>query len=158
MIFLGLGSNIGNKRKHLENALNLMSGKNINVVRYSSFYRSPPWGIVEQDSFLNMVCEVSSKLSPIELLDAIQDTELEMGRIRDYKWGPRIIDIDILEFNKLQFENERLQIPHPYYPKRAFVLVPFIELEPDWIPTGYKQTLGELLGELPDRDTIIKLD
>jgi 2-amino-4-hydroxy-6-hydroxymethyldihydropteridine diphosphokinase len=78
-------------------------------------------------------------------LEIALGVEEKMGRVREKKWGPRLIDIDLLEFNRTTIDHERLQLPHPFYPKRVFVLAPLAELESEWIPTGHQQTVSELL-------------
>ncbi len=148
MIFIGLGSNEGNPAKNLRQALVLFPQYGIELIRCSAFYRTEPWGITEQNVFVNAVAEVSYKEEAISLLDALLNIEQEMGRIRHFKWGPRLIDLDILEFNRQEINTERLQVPHPYYPERDFVLVPMAELEPNWIPTGLTQSLSEKIAEL----------
>jgi 2-amino-4-hydroxy-6-hydroxymethyldihydropteridine diphosphokinase len=135
MIFLGLGSNLGDKKGNLEQALDLLAQEKVRIVRTSSFYETQPWGNLAQDPFLNMVAEVSFEGNPLDLLDIILGIEQKMGRVRMEKWGPRIIDIDILEFNRITLQTPNLTIPHPYYPERDFVMIPLRELEPDWIPT-----------------------
>jgi len=127
-------------------ALARLRFSDIAVSRISSFYRTPAWGVEEQEDFINAVCEVRFSGSAEKLLEIGLDIEDKMGRLRQKKWGPRLIDIDILEFNRQQIGLPHLQIPHPYYTQRAFVLVPFAELEPAWIPTGHTQTLSEILG------------
>jgi len=148
MIFLGIGSNLGDKAQNLRRALTELERREVSIRRCSAFYRTAPWGIEAQDHFLNAVCEVQCAHSPRTLLDLVLAIETDMGRIRQQKWGPRLIDIDLLEFHRRTMESERLTLPHPYYPVRDFVLVPLAELEPDWIPTGYQQTVSQLIGQL----------
>lgn len=148
MIFLGIGSNQGDKASHLHAALAHLQGCGVEIRRCSRFYHTAPWGGVEQAAFLNAVCEVSFAGSASELLDHCLAIEIEMGRVRQQKWGPRLIDLDVLEFHREQWDTERLKLPHPYYPQRDFVLEPLAELEPDWVPTGYQQTVTELLAKL----------
>ncbi len=105
---------------------------------------TPPWGLIEQPSFINAVCEIDFTGSAPDLLDILQKIENDMGRIRTEKWGPRVIDLDILEFNREIHLGERLTLPHPFYPERTFVLEPLAELEPHWVPTGYRNTVSEL--------------
>jgi 2-amino-4-hydroxy-6-hydroxymethyldihydropteridine diphosphokinase len=122
----------------------------IQVLGVSSVYATPPWGDKNQDDFLNIVIEVDFEGTSRELLEKVLHIEIEMGRIRLRKWGPRLIDIDIIEFAGEVVDEESLQLPHPYYPNRVFVLAPFAELYPDWIPTGYQQTLTTLLSQMED--------
>lgn len=148
MIFLGLGSNLGDKIGNLYLALDQLNFHGVQIIRRSSFYRSPPWGITNQDDFVNLVCQVECKLTPIELLDTVLAIENDMGRVRQIKWGPRLIDIDIVEYNSLTIDTPRLQLPHPYYTIRDFVLGPLAELYPDYLPTGFEQTVTELLEKM----------
>ena len=152
MIFLGLGSNQGEKVVHIFQALERLEEKGVQVLRLSSLYVTPPWGIIEQEEFVNAVAEVSFQGSATTLLHLIGETEQELGRVRTQKWGPRIIDIDILEFHREHWQSEILTLPHPYYTERTFVLAPLKELEPDWIPTGDHRTVSEILSALPHQD------
>ena len=145
MIFLGIGTNLGDRKENLENAISLLKQKEVELIRCSSIYETPPWGITEQDPFYNLVAEVGFTGTPEHLLQHCLDTENEMGRIRQVKWGPRLIDIDILEFNREIHLSPELSIPHPYYTQREFVLVPLAELEPDWRPTFSLRSVGELV-------------
>lgn len=148
MIFIGLGSNLGDKHQHLAEALAQLEAKSVQVKRVSPYYQTAPWGKKNQDDFLNAVAEVAYDGSPQELLQLILRIELMMGRQRDERWGPRIIDLDILEFNRQQVNEPGLKLPHPYYPERSFVLAPLADLEPEWVPTGQSLTVSELLKAL----------
>lgn len=156
MIFLGLGTNIGNKSANIHHALELLGGHDVMIQRVSALYRTPPWGILEQESFINAVCEVRFEGDAEQLLEIVLDIETKMGRIRAYKWGPRLIDIDIIEFNRVNIDLPHLQIPHPFYTQRAFVLVPLSQLEPAWIPTGGTTPIRKLL-ENVDTTEIVKV-
>ncbi|MCB0837503.1 MAG: 2-amino-4-hydroxy-6-hydroxymethyldihydropteridine diphosphokinase [Bacteroidetes bacterium] len=145
MIFLGLGSNIGEKTENIRAAIKSLANSGVEILRCSSLYITPPWGILSQDEFINMVCEVGFSGTAEELLKLVLKTEEDMGRYRYYKWGPRLIDIDILEFKREVYDLEHLKIPHPYYPERPFVMVPLRDLEPDWKPTGQDRTISQIL-------------
>lgn len=132
MIFLGLGSNLGDKKQNLETALRLLSAKGVEIVRVSTIIETPPWGLSEQDNFLNLVAEVAFDGSPQALLSLILGIEKEMGRVRTTKWGPRIIDIDMIDFHRIRIHSELLTLPHPFYADRDFVMIPLRELEPQW--------------------------
>lgn len=149
MIYLGLGANMGDKVANLRRAVALMQEAHIHVFNCSSLYNTPPWGHYEQDDFVNAVCEVDYNGSAEELLSILQGIEEEVGRVRRDKWGPREIDLDILEFKRERHHGEHLCIPHPYYVQRTFVLVPFVELNPTWVPTGMRETVSQLLDRLP---------
>ncbi len=148
MKILGLGTNIGDKIANLQSALALLAKKDIQLIQLSSVYLTPPWGDKDQDEFLNIVAEVAYEGSPRELLQDVLQIEEEMGRVRQRKWGPRLIDIDIVEYDGLIMDEPGLQLPHPYYPKRVFVVAPFAELYPDWIPSGGERTLSDILKEM----------
>lgn len=132
MIFIGLGSNMGDKKANIQEALRLLSLKNVQILRVSSMYETAPWGVLEQDDFVNAVAEVDFKGNAEELLHILLETEIEMGRVRETKWGPRLIDIDIIDFHRQVIENEFIRIPHPFYKERDFVMMPLKELEPNW--------------------------
>jgi len=148
MIFLGLGSNVGDKTTNIDHALSLLSKQGIQIIRCSSYYLTPPWGITDQDEFINIVCEVKYEGNALDLLTICLGTEINMGRERILKWGPRLIDIDILEFHRQQINTPDLKVPHPYYMERDFVLVPLAELEPEWIPTGRLRSLKEYMEDI----------
>ncbi len=132
MIFIGLGSNIGDKKANIETALQLLATKKITILRVASMYENAAWGVLNQDDFVNTVAEVAFEGSAEELLHILLETEIEMGRVRIQKWGPRLIDIDIIDFHRQVIENEFITIPHPYYTQRDFVMIPLHELEPKW--------------------------
>ncbi|MEM8898601.1 MAG: 2-amino-4-hydroxy-6-hydroxymethyldihydropteridine diphosphokinase [Bacteroidota bacterium] len=150
MILLGLGSNMGKRSETLKTALADMQTYGIQVDLLSSFYETPAWGITRQNNFVNAVCSISYEGNPEDLLDACQAIEKKYGRKRIIKWGPRTLDIDILEFKGLQIKTERLSLPHPFYLKRAFVVLPLLEIFPDFIPTGQTSTITKLSEQFRD--------
>ena len=132
--FLSLGSNMGDRIEFLEEALkNLDDNYPIEVVNVSSIYETDPVGYEDQDLFLNMVAQINTDLSPIELLDACLKIETELGRKREIRWGPRTIDLDILLYNEENMITERLVIPHPRMHERSFVIIPLLEICPNII-------------------------
>lgn len=133
MIFIGLGSNIGNKRQNLEVAITKLREKGVETIRQSTFYETEPWGNVNQDSFLNAVIEEVFEGDAFALLKICLKVEEEMGRVRKEKWGPRIIDIDIIDFHRQKINSDDLILPHPFYHEREFVMIPLQELEPNWV-------------------------
>lgn len=141
--YLSLGSNIGDKKKYLYDAIKLLdSYEGIRIVKLSSLYETNPWGYTEQDLFMNLVVLVETTLSPLQLLDCCQWIEQELGRVRLIKWGPRVIDVDILLFDNEKISSERLIVPHPLMKERDFVIVPLYEIAPDLKIEGVKiQTL-----------------
>jgi 2-amino-4-hydroxy-6-hydroxymethyldihydropteridine diphosphokinase len=132
MIFIGLGSNIGDKKANIFKALTLLAQKNIEIVRVSNMYETAPWGVLAQDDFVNAVAEVAFEGDAEALLTLLLQTEMEMGRVRIEKWGPRLIDIDIIDFHRQVIQNDFIHLPHPFYKERDFVLIPLRELEPNW--------------------------
>lgn len=127
----------------------------VEVIEESSYYETAPWGITEQPYFINSVAEVYYEGSPEELLQILQSVEKMMGRGEEQsreKWGPRIIDLDIIEFNGQVIESDSLSLPHPLYQKRLFVLIPLAELYPDYSPTGTDLTVPQLIESLPPED------
>ena len=128
MIILALGTNIEPREQYLKDALRKIVDNNIKIILESSIYETPAWGGVADQNFLNMCIEVETELDAYELLDTIQKIELELGRVRKEHWGNRTIDIDIITYNDLFFNDERLIVPHKYIHDRNFVLAPLVEM------------------------------
>ncbi len=148
--YLGLGTNLGQKKENLEKALEVLNSHgSVQVLKVSSFYETDPVGYENQDIFLNaaVVCETS--LGPYELLDFIQEIEKALKRVREIRWGPRTIDVDILLYDSLELLDEpRLIIPHPRMVEREFVLVPLSEIAPEMVHPGTGKSIALLLEEL----------
>ncbi len=154
---LGLGSNIGDTKAHLEDALDrLGKSDGIRIVARSSDYRTPPWGPVAQDDYRNACTVIETTLTPRALLDRCLEIERQMGRERDIRWGPRIIDIDVLLYGETHVEEAGLSIPHPRMGERAFVLVPLAEIWPN-APIGDGRTASQALRNCPDVETVVRL-
>lgn len=151
-ILLGLGGNIGNKAAKIREAVTRLEMAGVEIGQVSGLYKTPPWGITEQEEFLNAVAKGTFRGTPQQLLEIALRTEDEMGRERIIKWGPRIIDIDLLDFHQQIIDQENLKLPHPFIAKRPFVLIPLAEIEPDFevAPTG--KTAAELVAALPEKD------
>lgn len=128
MIILALGTNIEPREQYLKDALRKIVDNNIKIILESSIYETPAWGGVADQNFLNMCIEVETSLGVYELLDTIQKIELELGRVRKEHWGNRTIDIDIITFDDLVFNDDRLIVPHKYIHDRNFVLAPLVEM------------------------------
>ena len=128
MIILALGTNIEPREQYLKDALAKIEDNNLKIILESSIYETPAWGGVADQNFLNMCIEIETELEAYELLDTIQKIELELGRVRKEHWGNRTIDIDIITFNDLVFNDERLIVPHKYIHDRNFVLAPLVEM------------------------------
>lgn len=137
---LGLGSNLNHPVEQLNIALStIRSHPEIKIESTSSFYLTAPEGIRNQPEFINAVCLINTTLSPDELLKFALNTEHEQGRIREIKWGPRIIDIDILMFDDVTCQTPDLSLPHPELLNRSFWLIPLAEITPHWIlPNGQR--------------------
>lgn len=156
--WLGLGSNLQHPGEQLREALNrLGDADQVEVLRVSSFYRTPPWGDKEQDDFINAVTEIETGLPPLSLLRVLQSIENAMGRVRDgRRWGPRKIDLDLLLYGEQQYQSPELVIPHPRMSERAFVLVPLCELEADLEVPGHGRV--EKLLQNHDHSGIKRMD
>ena len=128
MIMLALGTNIEPREQYLKDALAKIVDNNLKIILESSVYETPAWGGVADQNFLNMCIEVETELEAYELLDTIQKIELELGRVRKEHWGNRTIDIDIITFDDLVFNDERLIVPHKFIHDRNFVLAPLVEM------------------------------
>lgn len=129
--FVGLGSNLGDRLANLRRAVELLRERGVSVLRSSRVYETDPVGGPEQPDYLNAVVEVEVDGTARELLDACLAVEEEMGRVRDERWGPRTIDLDLLTFGEEEIEEPGLQVPHPRMHERAFVLAPLLELTAD---------------------------
>ena len=155
--FLSLGSNKDDRVSVIQQAVNFLSADNsIEIAAASSFYETEPWGKKNQNWFVNAVIAVRTELSPIELLRFCQDIEAKIGRKRELEehWGERPIDIDILFYDDLIFSNEILTIPHKYVHKRAFALVPMLEIQENYIHPVFTKTISQLHEELEDTEAV----
>ncbi|MXX46960.1 MAG: 2-amino-4-hydroxy-6-hydroxymethyldihydropteridine diphosphokinase [Chloroflexi bacterium] len=141
-VYLGLGGNLGDRRELMRSAVAEIR-QVVDDVRVSSLYESAAWGVTDQPAFLNAVVRGRTSLNPLELLDAVQSIENELGRVREQRWGPRLIDIDILLYGAEVIDEPRLQVPHPYMTQRGFVLRPLADLA-----AGLTLPDGSLVGEL----------
>lgn len=148
-IYLSLGSNMGDKRKNLLEAIERIGKlENTEVIKSSTILETEPFGYVEQDNFLNACLEVKTLMTGQEFLKAILQIELDMGRVREIKWGPRIIDIDILFYDREVIEDENLAVPHPWICEREFVLDPLSEIAPNYVHPLERKTIGMLARKL----------
>lgn len=134
---IGLGSNLGDKRDNLDRAVAaLAASPGIAVVARSGYWRTEPWGFTEQDWFVNACVVVETALSPRAILERCLAIEAVLGRRREIRWGPRIIDLDVLYVDGLTVDEPGLALPHPHILERAFVLAPLVEIRPDVVIRG----------------------
>lgn len=154
--YLLLGSNIGNSPLQLSVAIKYIEQKVGNILRQSNLYSTAAWGDTRQPDFLNQVILVETALTPLETMQTILAIEKEMGRVRTLKNAPRIIDIDILFFNKVVLDEPMLTLPHPEIQNRRFVLIPLNELAPNLHHPVLGLSIHELLEICPDRLNVKK--
>ncbi len=148
-IFLALGSNIENRKQHIETSIALLREK-VRRMTVAPLYETKPRYFEDQQNFLNTVLRGSTGLKPRELLQFTQAVQKEVGRVERFRNGPREIDIDILFYDDVVYKDEELEIPHPRLQERDFVLQPFADLNPDLPHPVLKKTIRELLDALPD--------
>lgn len=135
---IGLGSNIGDKAANIAHAVELLCEPgDIRVVRTSRLYRTAPWGVTDQDWFVNACIAVATELAPRALLSRCLGVEQTMKRVREQRWGPRVIDVDVLVYRDVALNEPDLTLPHPRIIERAFVLVPLAEIAPDLEIAGH---------------------
>ncbi len=148
--YIGLGANLGARERALREALErLHETPGVELAAVSSFFETAPWGKEDQPSFVNGAAKLRTSLEPLELLEVCQNIENDMGRVRLEPWGARTMDIDLLHIPGVVSDSERLRLPHPYLPERAFVLAPLEEIAPGLRIGG--KTVGEYRRECPDR-------
>ncbi len=146
-VYLALGSNIGDKKKHIKNAIALLQ-KHMKSVRVAEFYENKPMYYEKQDDFINTVLMGQTELSPEELFTIVKQTEKEIGRVKRFRNGPREIDIDILFYDNLVLNSKTLQVPHPRIQERDFVLNPFMKLSPNFLHPVLQRSIKQLQNDL----------
>jgi len=149
-VYLSLGSNLGEREKNLARAMDQLEKRRVKILRRSSIYETEPVEIREQAWFLNCVIEAETDLPPQQLMNMLLEIELQLGRRRDVKYGPRTIDLDILLYADTIVDDARLTIPHPKMAERRFVLVPLVEIAPTALHPTLHRTIAELLAECSD--------
>lgn len=155
--FIGLGSNLGVRKKNIESSVELFVGdKRIHLLKRASYYETEPVG-PNQPWFINTAIKVETSFSPEGLLDRCKEVERRIGRFDTSHWGPRLVDLDLLLFGDRVLNTERLEIPHPQMEKREFVLRPLIELEPKLTHPELGTPLKELLTKTDEDKKVIKL-
>ena len=153
-VFLGLGSNLGDRGDHLQGALVDLEKWGLKIMRASSVYESEPIGYIDQPWFYNMAVRAETDFSPEELLKIIHMIELSFGRRREIPFGPRPIDVDILFYGHQIIDFSDLKIPHPRLQERKFVLMPMAEIAGDFIHPLLKKNMIELLKQTPDKSLV----
>lgn len=156
-VYLLTGSNMGDSKKHLLDAQHLLIVTVGAIIKKSSIYLTQSWGKSEQPDFLNQVLILKTDLEPFQLLARVLQIEEKMGRIRDERWGSRIIDIDILFYDDVILEGQSLVIPHPQLHNRKFTLIPLAEVAPDLLHPKLQLTAAQLLGNVDDALKVEKL-
>jgi len=150
-VFISVGSNLGDRKGNCLEALRLLEAGGLLIVRRSAFYETEPWGGVAQGPFVNIVVETNTSLGPAELLGLLKSIEKRMGRSPTVRWGPRIVDLDILLYGDIVMDTQDLTIPHPRLHERAFVLVPLMEIAPGLIHPVLGKSISELAAAAPGR-------
>lgn len=147
LAYVALGSNLGHPRQQVLEAMDTLARlPDTRVLRRSSLYRTPPWGVLEQPAFVNAAVQLDTALAPHALLDALLSIEQQAGRVRAERNGPRTLDLDLLHVDGVQLDDARLALPHPRMAERAFVLLPLHDLAPDLLLPG--GTVARLLAGL----------
>jgi 2-amino-4-hydroxy-6-hydroxymethyldihydropteridine diphosphokinase len=151
---LSLGGNIGDVRATIASALRLLDAAGVHVVARSSDYRTRPWGKTDQPDFTNVSAAVETGLSPLDLLATCLDVERQLGRVRHERWGPRLIDIDLIAYDGVHMDTPELTLPHRHAHERGFVLIPLAEIAPEFLIGD--RTVAELAARFAN-DPIEKL-
>lgn len=157
IVFLGIGTNLGNRELNLEQAIARIEEFIGPVLLSSSIYETEPWGFQAEDKFLNQVVKIETKLTPSGLLGKILMIESFLGRVRGpNRYSSRLIDIDILLYERIIIDDENLKIPHPLLHERKFVLVPLCEVASEMVHPGLKKSFSELLNICKDEGNVKK--
>jgi len=156
-VFISLGGNLGNTREIFKNAYAEIEKKIGPITKKSSIYQTAAWGPIPQPDFLNQVLCLSTEILAEQMMVILLDIEKSMGRIREERWGPRVIDLDILFYEDEIHSTELLQLPHPEIENRRFVLIPLVEIAADKIHPISKKTIADILAETKDDTEVSRL-
>lgn len=157
IVYLSLGSNLGDRVGYIQQATSLLSANSdINIIATSSFYETEPWLMATDNWFVNAIVQISTTLSPEKLLDECQRIEHQLGRLqkKDKTYHDRTIDIDIIFYDNLILNNERLTIPHKHFHKRVFMLVPMLEIAEDFVHPFFGKTVESLYEEIDEPEVV----
>jgi len=146
-VFLALGTNLGDRLENLHRAIEALA-PTVKILARSPIYETPPWGVTDQPAFLNMALRGETLLPPTALLHFLKSLERQLGRIPSVRYGPRLIDLDILFYDDLVLDSDELTIPHPRLHERAFVLVPLADLAPDFVHPVLRKSVSTLLQQV----------
>lgn len=155
-VYLGLGTNLGDRRDNLAQAIRRIAAQ-VCVERLSSLYETEPAYVTEQPNFLNMAVGGQTELAPHDLLDFLKQSEQQMGRLPTLRYGPRLIDLDILLYDDLALDTPALTIPHKLMAERGFVLRPLAEIAPDLVHPLLGKSISRLFAELPEEDGVLRI-
>jgi 2-amino-4-hydroxy-6-hydroxymethyldihydropteridine diphosphokinase len=147
IVHIGIGSNLGDKEANCREAINRLHATGCMVLKVSGVHITEPWGLRDQPLFVNMAVEIETDKTPYELMSCLKRIELEMGREEEVKWGPRLIDLDILLYEDLILNSESLTVPHSLMHEREFVLEPLAEIVADTLHPVLKKSIRQLLEE-----------
>lgn len=156
--WFGLGGNIGDRMANLAHALALLS-ETCDELAASSVFETPPWGDLDQPSFFNLVARGTTLLEPGSLLARVKEIERVVGRRPTRRWGPRVVDVDILGYGDLVVSMDALEIPHVRMAERAFVMIPLMDLDPNWVHPATGVTASVLVNGLPaqEREGVVRV-
>ena len=151
IVYIGIGSNLGDKVEQCEKGISeILRVDRTRLLARSSLFKTQPVGYTSQDWFVNGVIKIETDLEPLDLLRSLKAIESRLGRGETFRWGPRLIDLDILFFDEHEIQTEQLQIPHPLLHERQFVLTPLVEIDRNLIHPVLKKTVQELLEDLQE--------
>ena len=156
IVFLQLGSNLGDRGRLLQDAIVAIKDRVGGLVEKSKVYESVPWRVEGQENYLNQILKVKTELQPDDVLSIILDIEKNLGRLRLEKWGERLIDIDIIFYNDSIIETAELCVPHKHMHERMFVLTPLHNIAPEMVHPKYNKTVDELLQICTDKELVIE--
>jgi 2-amino-4-hydroxy-6-hydroxymethyldihydropteridine diphosphokinase len=153
-IYLSLGSNLGNRIKNLQNAISNLPPL-VSIIIQSPVYKTAPWGYSDQPDFLNQCLKANTTLEPQDLLTYLKEIEVKMGRRETFRFGPRLIDIDILFYDDLILESSTLTIPHPRIGERAFIIIPLADIAPQLYHPVLQKTIQQLKNSMDSSGIVL---